>query len=133
MDQITDQVHNTVQPQKGDMTAADHFRTADMHRACATVALAAANGQPPAEDGEPTPDPWLAQQKFENHLRLADLHTALAQARVDAVGLLMRDREYRTGFGEMLTPQQASVIDHELKAWGHALAPLPITHDDIAT
>jgi len=96
-------------------SGADHYRTADMHRACALAILASA-GKPKADDTLPV-DPWMELDRFEQHARLAELHTGLAQARIGAVQLLMRQDE------ENVTQRERAAINSELGAWADTLEP----------
>jgi hypothetical protein len=101
-------------------TGADHYRTADMHRACALSILAQAQRRP-ADDSAETPDPWLAADKFAQHMALGDLHVRLAEARIGAVRLLMQQQADRR---DNVTQRQRVAIENELKAWADTIAPL---------
>lgn len=98
---------------RDEKTAADHYRTAAMHHASALAVRVDKRG----ETNE------SAREKYTAHMREAQLHAELTNARIAAVQLLLQDRQYRAEIGEMLPPRQQRVIDAELEAWGDALAP----------
>lgn len=102
---------------RDEKTAADHYRTARMHHASAhTIRADMATGK---FEG----DPWKGHEKYDAHMREAQLHAELASARIAAVRLLMDDRTYRVEFGENLSARQQRVVETELEAWGDELAP----------
>jgi len=112
MDQITDNVAATT---RYEMTAADHYRTAAMHHASAHTAIV------DADKGEL--DAWKAEQQYERHMREAELHVQLANARNLATQLLLQDREHRTEDGAGFTQHEQQAVDGELDAWTEVISP----------
>jgi hypothetical protein len=115
MDDITNIDAQLGRPHK---TGADHYRTADMHRACALANLRGASS--PSDDDADKPDLWSITERFEQHMRLAELHARLAEARIGAVQLLQQ----HLAIDDHGTQRQRMAIEAELTAWADAIAPL---------
>lgn len=116
MDETPD---TTAELGRAHKTAADHYRTADMHRNCALANLRSVNR--PVTDDVPDPvDPWQAAEKFDQHMRLAEVHARLAQVRIGAVQLL---QQHLQGDEDKGTRRQRVAVEYELTAWAETIAP----------
>jgi len=107
---------------RAQRSAADHYQTAEMHRVCALAILLDAERAVPGGPGvvgvpgKSGADPWMQLDKFEQHARLAELHTQLCSARIGAVQLLMQRSD------EDGTPHQREAVEAELAAWADTIA-----------
>lgn len=112
---------DTEQLGRAHQSGADHYRTADMHRATALACLVEAD-KAAIGQSEETTDPWPLLDKFDRHMSLAVLHARLAEARIGAVRLLMDRQAGDREFGNS-TPKQREAVTAELNAWAEAIAP----------
>lgn len=106
---------------RAHQSGADHYRTADMHRASALAALTNPyRGDDPAEAEDHAA---LVDKRFERHLRLAEVHARLAQVRIGAVQMLRQHTLTQDG---NVTPRQRVAVEAELQAWADTIAPSPL-------